>query len=365
MSNKLEVIGITKQILSKALEDNTYWTGPLAPMSKSKAKWLLSNPRIDDDDYFGVIGLENKTLIAFIYMIPDLVQIPNGELKKAYWIIHWWVASQYKNTVFSTYIYNEAVNLTGKQILIKAYTENVEAFYSKQPFTVFHTRPRCTLFFSLDTNTIVGRFPRLKPFRAIISVMDTGSYKLIKTLNLAKLKHKTKHLTYEYINELDEITWQFIQERSKQDLIYKTKDYVNWQLSSAQYVQTPLIKKHPYSSLETGMSNNIYIHNFKILKDNILIGFVAYTINFNECNIKYFLVKEDSDVNTCVDAFMDNFLATKSTFIFTDDEVVATAISKRFRSIFTYKVLKKALIHKKTTLDAESLTIQNCDGHFY
>ena len=112
-----------------------------------------------------------------------------------------------------------------------------------------------------------------------------------------------------------------------------------------------------------GLSNNISIYNIKVLKENTVIGFLSFLINYNELNVKYFLVKEDSYYNLCVDALIDNLVKLKRNYIFTYDSKLANNISKRYATIFSYKVQKEALIHKE--LNIKNKKIKNRDGHFY
>ncbi|MCK8520565.1 hypothetical protein M0D21_03235 [Aquimarina sp. D1M17] len=364
MSANLEVIGLTKKMLSEGVNKNTYWKGKLAPLPKSKALWLLANTRIADDDYCGVIAQEDGEMVSFIFMFPDLLNVKGEDPRKVYWMISWWVHPKYKDTVLGTYIYNEAVNLTGKQILIKSYAENVTTFYEKQPFRVIASRLRHTLFFSLDASMLIGRFRFLKSVKFLLKPIDSLSYSLLKLIN-AKCKKRTKALFYDFVTQIDDATWDFIKPLCKEDLIYKSKEYINWQLSNVQYTQTPVSSKYPYKSLQTGISNNIHIHNLKILKSDELIGFISYVINFNELNVKYFLVGDDANYDICVDALMENFIIHKRTFIFTDDTKLSDAINRRYKSIFTHKVTKKGLAHNQTNLEGADFEMLNRDGHFY
>ncbi len=361
----LEVIGLTKKMLSDAIDQNTYWKDNLAPMPRSKALWLVSNSRIEDDEYCGVIGYEDKKMISFIFMFPDLVNTSTKEIKKVYWMISWWVHPKFKDTVLGTYIYNEAVTLSGKQILIKSYAENVNTFYEKQPFKVIASRLRHTLFFSLDATMLIGRFKFLKTFKFVLDRVDATTYLLVKWLNKSSFKKSTKKLSYDYMNQIDDETWKFIKPLCSNDLILKTKEYVNWQINNSQYMQTPLSNKFPYKALQTGISNNIHIHNLKVINENEIIGFITYVINFNELNVKYFLVKEEHNYDLCVDALIENLYAVGKKFIFTDDTKLSDAITKRYRTIFTHKVLKKGLAHNETELDVENFEMLNQDGHFY
>jgi len=361
----LEVIGLTKKMLREALDTNLYWKESPALMPKSKASWLVANSRINDEDYCGVIGYEDQKMISFVFMFPDLLNIGDSKGQKVYWMLAWWVHSKYKNTVLSTYIYNEAVNLADKQILIKSYAENVTTFYEKQPFTVIASRLRHTIFLSLDTSILLGRFKFLKTFKFAINWFDAMSYSLLKGINKLKFKKQTKDISYDYIDQIDAETWSFIEPLCKNDLILKTKEYINWQINNNQYLQTPVSDKQSYKALQTGISNNIHIHNVKILKDHKIIGFISYIINYNELNIKYFLVKDEKYYELCIDALMDNFYKLKVRFIFTDDTKVSDTIAKRYKTIFRHRVLKKGLAHNETKLDFSTANMMNRDGHFY
>lgn len=361
----LEVIGLTKKMLRQAIDQNTYWEDTLAPMPKSKALWLISNNRIEDNDYCGVIGYEDKKMISFIFMFPDIVNTGFNKTNKAYWMIAWWVHPKFKDTVLGTYIYNEAVNFADQQILIKSYAENVTTFYQKQPFTVIASRLRHTIFFSLDSTMLIGRFRFLKSFKFLLERVDALTYSMIKLLNKSRFKKNTKTLSYDYITHINNDTWEFIEPLCKKDLIHKTKDYINWQIDNSQYMQTPVSSKFPYKALQTGISNNIHIHNLNVIKDSEIIAFISYIINFNEFNVKYFLVKEEDNYDLCVDALMENFYKVKTKFIFTDDTTLSDNITKRYKTIFTHRVLKKGLAHNKTRLDPENYTMLNRDGHFY
>ncbi|XMO86141.1 hypothetical protein AAFN75_15230 [Algibacter sp. AS12] len=365
MSEDLEIVNLTKSKLREHIEDNTFWKSGLAPMAKSKAIWLLSNNRIEEEDFCGVLAMEKDEMVAFIYMFPDFINMHDQPAKKVYWMIDWWVAKRYKDTVLGTYIYDYSVKLTQNQVVIKSYTENIQEFYDKRPFSVIASRLRHTLFFSLDRSMLLGRFPFLKPVKFLMDIMDGITGKLVRFVNRRKLGTNTAALTYEFINELDNDTWNFIKPLCKNDLILKTKDYVNWQLSNTQYLQVPTNHKRPYSNLQPGISDNIHIHNLKIIKDNSVIGFLSYIINYNEFNVKYFLVEDPINYDVCVDVLMENLLKSKRNFIFTDDTELSDNLNKRYLSVFTHKVIKKGIAHNDTKFDYDSVTLFNRDGHFY
>ncbi|WP_010179257.1 hypothetical protein [Aquimarina agarilytica] len=364
MSKDLRIVPVTKAELRKAVEKNTYWETSMVPIPKSKAIWLLSNTRIEEEDYCGVFGFEGDKMVAFIYMFPDLFNF-GKQIEKGYWELLWWVDHAYKDTVLGTYIFNEALNLANKKVIVKSYAESVNDFYEKQAFKLIQSRLRHTIFFSLDTNILLGRFSFLKYFKLILKGADKLVGALVNKLNKLKAKKRTATLEYHYLNKLDQATWEFIKPLCQNDLVHKTKEYIDWQLDNSQYTQIPVVNKFKQHSLQVGIGHNIRIHKVKIVQDETIIGFISYVINHKEFNIKYFLVSDQSNYDKCVDALIAHFTQSGMNFIFTDDTELSNNINKRFTTIFTYKIAKKALAHDSIEFGNEALKIYNRDGHFY
>ena len=364
--NDIKIVHLTKKVLRGYLDNDTYWYNQTTAFPKSKVWWLLNNERISEDDFCGVVAEENDKIVGLVYMIPDVLRTQaNEEKQKIYWMIYWWISNKYDGQVLSTYMYNEALSLAKNQVIIKYFADSATSFYEKMPFKTIAEYYRYTIFISLDPSILIAKFSFLKPFKRLLHAVDYVVSKSLQVYNLYKLKTRTQHLKYEYINELDTQTWQYIKPLCAKDFIAKTKAYVNWQINSQQYTQTPVGYKQPYKSLETGVSSNIVIHNLKILKNNVIIGFVSFLINYNECNVKYFLVEDDTNFDACVDVLIENMMRLKRKYIFTDDTRLAQSIKKRNTTIFTHSVLKKALAHNDVNLNFENRSIFDRDGHFY
>ncbi|WP_445738405.1 GNAT family N-acetyltransferase [Mariniflexile sp.] len=366
--NDIKIIHLTKKVLRDYLDNDVYWYNQTTVFPKSKVCWLVNNDRMAEDDYCGVVAEENNKIVGFIYMVPDLVKVQNNEeeeSKKIYWMVNWWIHNKYNGNVLSTYIYNEALSLAKNQVIVKFFAANTAPFYKKRPFKTIASYYRYTIFFSADPSVLVNKFSFLKPFKPILNIADQFVSKSLQVYNLHKLKTRTQHLNYEYLNELDKQTWHFIEPLCENDFISKTKVYVNWQISRQQYTQTPVGPKNPYTSLETGVASNIAIHNLKILKNNVIIGFVSFLIYYNECNVKYFLVEDDSNFDLCVDALIENMMILKRKYICTDDTRLAENIRKRNTTIFTHRALRKTLAHNDVNINFENRTILQRDGHFY
>ncbi|QKX06860.1 hypothetical protein HN014_18700 [Aquimarina sp. TRL1] len=365
MGEDLEIIPITKSTLREAVKSNKFWKDEVAPLPKSKATWLLQNNRIEEDDYCGIIAVEKGKIMAYILLFPDLINTVEKTVEKVYWMLLWWVHKKYKDTVLGTYFYREALGLTKSRVIIKSFAEEVNEFYKKQPFDVLLARERFTLFFSVEPSILVGRFPKLTPFKPVLKVLDKTVAFLVRNKNNWGIKKRTAVLSYEYPQSIDDKLWAFIAPLCKDDLILKTQEYVNWQLDYKQYTQVNPGDTFPYKSLLAGLSSKVYITNVAVKEGEKIIGFFSYVVNNKEFNIKYFLVEEEKKLAVIVDALMEHFIKEKTSFIFTDDAILAKKITEKYSAIFVYKKIKKALAHKTLSLTLGHLSFHNRDGHFF
>ena len=363
MSKNLNVQTITKSQLRIALSENRFWKKQdVTPLSKEKAQWLLDNDRIEEDDFCMVLGFEEEKIIGFIYLMPDLLNTKDKP-KKIYWMILWWVANAYKDTVFGTYLFNSTLQATKQKVLVKAYAENVNEFYKKQPFTPILERERHTIFFALDKTILQERFSFLKQCGSLINLGNYFISSFILYQNRNKVKRGTKTIEYEYLSELDNETWNFIAPLCKNDIILKNKEYISWQLSSKQYVQTPVFKNNINDGLITGSSKNHNGFSFKVMKENKIIGFVSFVLRGGEINIKY-LMAEDTNLRTVINALMDNVVQLKANYLFTDNKNVAEYIKKNYAKVFVYKQNKTGLVHNSIVKEVDALELTQQDGHF-
>jgi hypothetical protein len=364
MSSDLQIVSLTKLQLSEAYKDNRYWKrGELNVISRNKALWLLNSPRIENDDFCFFFAMANNKIVAFISVIPDIVKIKTGSLKKIYWMTQWWTDKTFEKTILPTYLFQQSLALTQNNILIKQYAQNVHNFYSKQPFECLKLRPRYTTFFSLNPDSLIQRFPRLKHLRSLLHLNNYIVKNSIYRLNKVKNKPRTNDLSYEYLNELDIESWEFINAYCSNDVIYKTKEYVNWQLDSRQYLQAVVAEKHNLKSTIEGYSEKVHIFLIKVVKNDTMIGFLSF-LNFDGVfYLKYFISAHENFGNM-VDAFMEHLLKLKASHLYSENDKVIKAIKKRYLTTFTHAPVKTALAHNDLFQNLKNTDIQDQDGHF-
>ena len=360
--NDLQVISLTRNKLKEALEQNLYWKNDsgFVPFSKSKAKWLLKNERIENDDICAILGFENNTLIAFVYLIPDWINTEKG-VCKFYWSSRWWVDDKYKNTILSTYTKKISLESVKNQMIIKYLVPETEEYYKKQPFTKFSTRERYIILFDLNHNFVVGKVKFLKILLPLLKIFTKISHYLISLINIRKIN--TSELFYEYLTTIDSDTWDFIKKYCQNDLVQKTKSYINWQIDNNQYTIAKTESKFPQKCLISSISSNIYNLNFLILKGANKIGFVSALIRRNEFVLRYFLTDE-KNYDDCINALMDNFIKSKCSILIIEDEILGKHIHHKFLKVYSNKRKIFSLAHNDVAINFENKNIKQQDGHF-
>ncbi|WP_298555601.1 hypothetical protein [uncultured Algibacter sp.] len=362
-SEDLEIITLTKALLKEAVDNNTYWgyQSKNIPFSKSKAKWLLENDRIENDDVCAILGYEKQDIVAFIYMIPDLINTPQG-IKKVFWSRRWWIADKYKDTILSTYTRSLSFKAIKNQAIIKYIGQETIPYYEKQPFTKFSKRNKHIIVFSLDSELLLNNIRKLRTVKPLVKLISSLSYNFTAIINKFKNKKRVKGLTYEYISFIDNHSWKYIEPFLKNDLVVKTPVYINWQIDNSQYTQVKNKYKSSHYCLINSSTSNIYNLNFLVKKETI-IGFISILVRNTEFHIRYFITSEDN-YDYCVDALMDNFILAKATIIHTENDKLGRSLNRRYFSTHTKKREIFTLVHKDVNLETKNIHITDQDGNF-
>ncbi|MFS4481936.1 hypothetical protein ACKGJY_02880 [Hyunsoonleella sp. 2307UL5-6] len=364
MGEDINIISLTKKELRDAILKNTYWDSDVIhmPFSKSKANWILRNERIDDHDICAIIGTENKTVISFIFLVPDIISTKTGT-EKIFWSRRWWISKKYKDSILPTYTMSVAMNAVNNKAVVKFLGKDIEEYYRKQPFTEFAYRTRYYIIFNLDSNIVLTKINVLKNIKGIVKTLDNTSLTLISFLNGLKAKKKTKHLTYEYVSDVDELLWQFIAPFCKKDLIPKSKEYISWQIDNNQYTNALIRNKYPKKCLISSVYDRVYNSSYIIKKENTIIGFTSFLIRGNEVMVRYFIC-EDDYLELCANAIIENIVKLKATNIQTENEKLGRYIENQFIHLHNDKRKLYALAHNDMNIDFEHAIINDRDGNF-
>lgn len=364
--NNLEIISLTKLLLKDAIAKNKFWGDTYeAPFSINKAKWMLENSRADDDDTLAVLGYENYEIIAFVSLMPDLIKLEEGVEKKISWSQRWWVSDKYKETVLSTYVKNISMNACNNQVIIKFLGDNTKAYYEKQPFEKFSKRKRYIILFSLDYDILVLRKNSLKKIAPILKFTDSLSRRFVTLINKRTSNKISKGITYQNILSIDDATWNFIEKKCIDDIVPKSKAYINWQIDNNQYYnlktsEEKAVQKCLLGSISTNILNASYI----LKKDDEIIGFISGFISSNKLMIKYFVTSKDY-YDDCLNILIKSLITFKCTMIQTEDAILGERIKDKFFTVYADDKALVSLVHKDVNDRLENMMTKDQDGNFF
>ena len=334
--NNLEVITLTKLSLKEAVTENKFWGDSYEPpFSLNKAKWMLENNRADDEDVFAILGYEKHTIIAFVSLMPDFIKNEAGDLKKVFWSQRWWVADKYKETVLSTYVKNISLNECENQVIIKFLGDKTKAYYEKQSYTEFSKRKRYIILFSLDYDLLVYKKNNLKRIASLLKMVDGFSRRIISVINRRKTRKKNKGINYERVQLIDDVTWDFIEKQCSNDIVPKSKEYVNWQLNNNQYhVIKDNVNKFGYKCLLGSISEKIYNLNIVVKRNNEIVGFISGLVLGNRFIVRYFITT-DIYYYDCVNIMIENFINTKCTILQTENSKLGEHVIGNYFKVYS------------------------------
>lgn len=364
--NNPEVIILTKLSLKDAVAKNKFWGDSYEPaFSKNKAKWMLENTRADDNDVIAILGYEKHTIIAFVYLVPDLIKLEDSSVKKIFWSQRWWVADKYKDTVLSTYAKNMSLNESNSQVVIKFLGDKSKAYYEKQPYAKFSKRKRYIILFSLDYGLLIHKKNSLKKITPILKFADEISRRIFASINKRKSRINNKVINYQSVPFIDDDTWNFIAQYTSNDIVPKRKDYINWQISNYQYhVITDNENEPNYRCLLGTISKKKYNLNFVVKNENEIVGFVSGLVSENRFIVRYFLSNE-AHYYDCIKVLIKALISSKCTLLQTENSELGECVISTFFKVYKDVKALVSLVHNDVNVDLKDSIIKDQDGNFF
>lgn len=364
--NDLNVITLTKLELKNAVSENKYWNNTFEPpFSVNKAKWILENERAEDNDVLAVLGYEDKSIVAFVYLVPDLIRGGNGVIKKIFWSQRWWVSNKYKDTVLSAYIKGMSLNASSNQVAIKFLGDNTKAYYKKQPFKKFAKRKRYINIFSLDSGLLIYKKASLQKFLPLLKLIDNFTRSFIALVNKVKVLGLASSISFFKIKSINDEVWLFLEKHCISDLVPKSKSYINWQISNKQYfVLNKNTQKPEYKCLLGSISNKIYNQNIVIKNKEEIVGFISAYVSGKRFIIRYFVVN-NMFYKDCVKVLIKNFIQSKSTIFQTEDATLGKFVKSNYFNLYSDVKELVSLIHNDVDINLAKSTIKDQDGNMF
>lgn len=362
----LKVVIVTKKEIHDYLQTPALERGYSLPFSENKAQWLIEKPGMEDGDFCAIMATTSKEILSFTHLVPDVLS-PRGnhgqEDGKIYWMPQWWASETAKSTVVSTYVFSESLKATRNKVLVKAYEQNAEAFYAKQPFSVVQTNQRHVVFIGLASDVLAQRLPVLGKIKFFAKGFEKASVKIYAWLNRSRINKLGHDLKIKYLHQLDTDSWDFIEPFVQNDLIQKSREYINWQIDHKQYLSTPLDKRKSNIGLVRGYGSKIGIVNYMVARDSTYIGFVSFHYIGRTAYMKYALAHPAEMASLCATLY-EHLNKLGIIYFFTDNALLAKHFLDNFSTVYHYTQTKNSMVHNSMRDMVGNVVVTEQDGHF-
>lgn len=276
----IELKKIYKKDILELLSNDAFWNHSFLSISKHRLYAHYKNPNLKDDDIVLLLSYLNAELVGYMGVFIDEITI-DGIKKKIGWLSTWWVHPKTKGSGIGREILNEMYLELEGQIGISQFTPSAKRVYDKSGYftTLKENVGIKAVLRSNLTFVLPAVYPQLKKFETVFNVAD-HFINFFVNLKLGVQKQlitsKLKEISVEYLQIIDQETFNLISTFNKKDLSNKDFAFFEW-LKTYNWVQTaPLLNLTQKDKYEFSMYDKSFeISYLKIIKENNCIGFVV------------------------------------------------------------------------------------------
>lgn len=342
----MKIIEYNKKGLINLLNDKSFWHKKYIPITKSKILHQIRNPNLSDEDILLFTIEESSLVICYLGAIPDIINL-NGTIKKIFWLSTWWLAPEYSNTSNAALLYFNVWKKLSGQIAISSFSISAGQFYKKTNKFSHIPKKRHLILFNIDEDLFSQKFPKLHYFETLIKIIKLP-FIITNKIKFNILSNKIEKIKIEYVNSIDQETWDFVKIFSKNDLIPKSQEFLDWKLSDCSNIVAPLSRyienEYDFSAF---VKNRSFKISYKIFLHNEIIAFCFFTVNKNNASLQFnYCSLEHIDIVSTI--LVLHILKLKVDSFFCEDDDVFNAIKKkRWLFIKSFIFEKDAIISKK------------------
>ena len=335
---------LTKVELLKLIDEGEYdCRTPF--LDRHRLLGFSQNPNLEDDAPVISVALQKKRVVSHIVIIPDLFYESGDTYTKKYWFSSFWVDPNCRGVAI--YVFLKACAAIKNQIFMTSYTVSAGLFYDRlKRFKVLALRTDYAMYLAVPKHTLTTKFNFLKSFPFLVKFGNSLTRFVFGLLNSIKFNRLKNSIIYNYIENLDQETWDFIEPKLSKGLTRRTKASFNWQVNNPQY----------YDPAKPGKSQHV-----KILADGKLVGFISYIKIYDQLRVLCCLAEDVTAMKLCVVGLIDHCIKSNSDSIRTYDEILANNIRSETFLLRFLKVEERSIAHKSINLDS-NFKIKDYEG---
>lgn len=285
--------------LQAYIDSEEYKKTRYVAISKHRAVSHIRNPRALPNDLVLVLIYENAEMVAYLGVFADDLHFSTG-IEHVGWLSCMWVnpimrgkgiAKKLIQTVFEAWDY---------KILVTEFTPAAHGLYNRTGQFLDLAKPKGLRgYLRLNLAYLLPKKdPKWNKWRPILSCID-GLFNIPNSWRLrlsAWNKLELKGTQFEYISELDEETWTFIQKQKSNELMNRGRADLNWLIQHPWLISSAL-KDYNAERYHFSATDRFFTFlNIKIYNSNLeLIGFVILSIRGKNMKVPYVYCLEGAE----------------------------------------------------------------------
>lgn len=287
---------IKKKELLNILEDLKIWDQNIIPITKHRLISHFYNPYADDEDLIMVIAFDEKTVIGYRVLLPDLILGFSG-YKKVAWTSTTFLDTKYRGKGIGKKLTQIALESYDKRLMSnRSSVLATRVYYATKKFRKINSYKEYSFFLFPDFFRRINMSKKLSHFR-FLSFPAKYADVLINTIQNIRYKSKIISLDnypfkWEFINFIDEKLDDFLKEKTKYDLFKYSKEKFNWVYRYPWILSIPIkdeyFKNYHFSSI----SEKFATYFIKLILKDKVVGFIFLQRRDSILRIPYFFVEK-------------------------------------------------------------------------
>jgi ribosomal protein S18 acetylase RimI-like enzyme len=330
------------------------------PISIQRAISQINNPYCSSEDILLWAAYENASLIGYIGVLPDTIELKNSK-NKIYWVSCFWVSEAYRNENLASQLFFLLIKQYKSQLFISNFLFSLENTY--QGLGIFQpTQYNFGRTFYINfcfSDILQARFPELIPVMPFYLIAEKLLNLILKTRRIFNI-NKKKYLNIIENKELDEELWSFLNTFSlTSESVVRSVEHFRWILNFP-WVLTGKPDKESGRYYFTSKSEQFEYKLLKLYDSQKLAGFVLLKIRDKNLTVSY-LYSDNDHIESIVYYLLKLSFTENINTITTFDQRLSKKLKKKRQKFIFIKNIKRPYIFPKN-YEIESSIFQDGDG---
>ena len=320
-----------------------------ALISKQRAYAIVMNPNAKDDMPIVSALFVNDEMAAYTACFPDVMERPKGML------IHWcttlYVSPKYEGRGYAYVVLQQLIEVYGETFFDLDAAEASQANISYTGLQIDYVNQYILRKNAIDIPCWIPKVLRGTYLRR--------ANRMVKEKVITHLKYQSYKL--EYMSYMDDATYDFIKEHSKEDQFLRSQQTFTWMLQYGFRQECPLIDKVEQKKYFTGGMQTYRIYGVRVIAEGETVGFYILRNSSEELSAKY--VYYTPEYEEVVFASIVEHLLTMDNYLFvTHHKLLADYVIRMSDTYQSDKIEKIAFSHPKAFEYKATKHIQGGDG---